>query len=145
MRFMILMIPGDKKLEAGILPDQTDIAPMMKFNEELAKAGVLLALDGLFPTSRGARVRFKRGKATVTDGPFTEAREVVGGYWLIQVKSKAEAIAWASRCPAGDDDVLEIRQVFEMSGFGADVVRNQAATYDEISKHLDANNQRTRS
>ena len=89
---------------------------MMKYNESLQKAGVLLALDGLHPPSMGARVSFSGGKPKVTDGPFTEAKEVLGGYWMIQVKSKEEAIEWASRCPASDNEVIEVRQVQEMSG-----------------------------
>ena len=94
---------------------------MMKYNESLQKAGVLLALDGLHPPAAGARVSFSGGKPKVTDGPFTEAEEVIGGYWMIQVKSKEEAIAWASRCPASDNEIIEIRQVFEMSDFPPDV------------------------
>ena len=93
MRFMVLMIPGDKNVESGAMPDPASIAAMMKYNQELADAGVLLALDGLHPSSKGARVAFAGGKRTVTDGPFTEARELIGGYWLWQVKSKEEAIA----------------------------------------------------
>jgi hypothetical protein len=96
---------------------------MMKFNEELAKAGALIALDGLHPSSKGARIAFAGGKPKVTDGPFTEAKEVIGGYWMIQAKSKEEAVNWAKRCPAADGDVIEIRQVFEMSDFPPDVQR----------------------
>jgi hypothetical protein len=99
---------------------------MMKYNESLQKAGVLLALDGLHPPSMGARVSFSGGKPKVTDGPFAEAKEVLGGYWMIQVKSKDEAIAWASRCPASDNEVIEIRQVQEMSDFPADVQKAAA-------------------
>src|SRR5437870_6962815 len=99
MRFMMIMYPG-KKAETSALPDEKVIAAMMKYNEELVKAGVLLALDGLMPTAKGSRIRFPSGRAVVQDGPFTEAKELVGGYWMIQVKSKEEAIAWASRCPA---------------------------------------------
>jgi hypothetical protein len=120
MRFMMLMIPN-AKAEAGALPDAKAVAAMMKYNEDLAKAGALLALDGLHPSSKGARISFSGGKRTVADGPFTEAKEVIGGYWLIQVKSKEEAIAWASRCPADDGNVIEVRQVFEMSDFPPDV------------------------
>ena len=120
MRFMMLMYPGEQA-EAGALPDAKIVGAMMKYNEELAKAGVLLALDGLHPPSMGARVSFAGGKPKVTDGPFTEAKEVIGGYWMIQVKSKEEAVEWASRCPAGDARFIEIRQVFEMSDFPPDV------------------------
>jgi hypothetical protein len=122
MRFMMLMIPkGYETAAAGTMPDAEGVAKMMKYNEALQKAGVLLALDGLHPPSMGARVSFSGGRATVTDGPFTEAKEVLGGYWLIDVKSRDEAIAWASRCPAGDNEIIEVRQVQEMEDFPADV------------------------
>ena len=142
MRFMVLMIPGDKKVEAGVLPDEKIIAAMMKYNEELAKAGVLLALDGLHPSGKGARIRFSGGKRTVTDGPFTEAKELIGGYWLWQVKSKEEAVEWASRCPALDGDVLEIRQVYEMSDFGPEVERQEAVLAEQIDQRMDENKRR---
>lgn len=119
---MMLMIPkGYETAAPGTMPDAEGVAKMMKYNEALQKAGVLLALDGLHPPSMGARVTFSGGRATVTDGPFTEAKEVLGGYWLIDVKSREEAIAWASRCPAGDNEVIEVRQVQEMEDFPADV------------------------
>ena len=122
MRFMMLMIPkGYEKAEPGTTPDAKAVEAMMKYNEELQKAGVLLALDGLHPPSAGARVSFSGGKPMVTDGPFIEAKEVLGGYWMIQVNSKQEAIDWARRCPAGDNEVIEIRQVFEMTDFPPDV------------------------
>jgi hypothetical protein len=115
---MMLMIPkGYEQAAPGAMPSAEQIAAMMKYNEALTKAGVLLALDGLHPPATGARVSFSGGKPTVTDGPFSEAKEVIGGYWMIQVKSKAEAIEWASRCPASDNEVIEIRQVQEMSDF----------------------------
>ena len=118
MRFMMLMIPkGYEKAEPGTVPSAEAVAAMMKYNEQLQKAGVLLALDGLHPPSTGARISFSGGKPTVTDGPFSEAKEVLGGYWMIQVNSKAEAIAWASRCPGLDNEVIEVRQVQEMSDF----------------------------
>jgi hypothetical protein len=122
MRFMMLMIPkGYEKAQPGTMPDAKAVAAMMKYNEALQKAGVLLALDGLHPPSMGARVTFSGGKPKVTDGPFTEAKEVLGGYWMIQVKSKEEAVEWASRCPASDNEVIEVRQVLEMSEFPSDV------------------------
>ncbi len=122
MRFMMLMIPkGYDKAPAGTLPDAKSVGEMMKYNETLKQAGVLLALDGLHPPAMGARVAFSGGKSAVSDGPFSETKEVVGGYWMIQVKSKDEAIAWAKRCPAGDGNVIEVRQVQEMSDFPADV------------------------
>jgi hypothetical protein len=140
---MVLMIPGDRKTEeAGGTPDQKDVSVMMKYNEELAKAGVLLALDGLHPSSKGARVRFSGGKRTVSDGPFTEAKEIIGGYWMLQVKSKDEVMAWVARCPALEGDVLEVRQVFEMSDFGPAIEQREAALTAEIGKRLEANKQR---
>ena len=121
MRFMMLMIPkGYEKAAPGTLPDAKAIAAMMKYNESLQKAGVLLSLEGLHPPSMGARVSFAGGKPKVTDGPFAEAKEVLGGYWMIQVKSREEAIEWAKRCPnphRGDSEI-EIRQVFEAEDFG---------------------------
>jgi hypothetical protein len=132
MRFMMLMIPkGYEKAEPGVLPGAKADASMMKYNESLQKAGVLLALDGLHPPSMGARISFPGGKAKVTDGPFSEAKEVLGGYWMIQVKSKEEAIEWASRCPASENEVVEIRQVQEFSDFPPDV-REAAAGFTKM-------------
>jgi hypothetical protein len=132
MRFMMLMIPkGYETAAPGTVPEAERVAAMMKYNEALQKAGVLLALDGLHPPSMGARVSFTGGKPKVTDGPFAETKEVLGGYWMIQVKSKAEAIEWASRCPAGDNEMIEIRQVQEMSDFPADV-QKAAAGFSEM-------------
>ncbi len=123
MRFMMLMIPkGYETAAPGTVPDDAKaVAAMMQYNESLQKAGVLLALDGLHPPSMGARVSFAGGRPKVTDGPFAEAKEVLGGYWIIQVKSRDEAIEWASRCPASDNEVIEVRQVQELSDFPADV------------------------
>src|SRR5690242_18240884 len=122
MRFMMIMIPkGYEQAEPGTLPDPKAIETMMKYNEALQKAGVLLALDGLHPPSMGARVSFAGGKPKVTDGPFAEAKEVVGGYWMIQVKSKEEAVQWAMRCPASATDVIEVRQVHEIADFPPEV------------------------
>ena len=129
MRFLVLMIPrvyqpnapeGQRASEV-FTPPADAVARMMKYNEDLAKAGVLLSLDGLQPLAKGARVAFSGGKPAVTDGPFVEAKEVVGGFWMIQTKSKEEAIQWVKRCPAAEGDVIEIRQVFEMSDFPPDV------------------------
>jgi hypothetical protein len=118
MRFMMLMIPkGYEQAAPGTMPDAKSVEAMMKYNEELRKAGVLLALEGLHPASMGARISFAKGKPKVTDGPFAEATEVLGGYWMIQVKSKEEAIQWASRCPALPNETIEIRQVLEMTDF----------------------------
>ncbi len=122
MRFMLLMIPkGYESAEPGAMPSADAVDAMMKYNDALQKAGVLLACEGLHPPSVGARVSFEAGKPRVTDGPFAEATEVLGGYWLIQVKSKAEAIAWACRCPGSDSELIEVRQVQEMSDFPSDV------------------------
>ena len=116
MRFMIL-VKANEDSEAGVLPDEKVLTEMGRFNEELVKAGVLLAGEGLQPTSKGARVRFSGGKRTVIDGPFTEAKELIAGFWLIQVKSREEAIEWVKRAPMEDTEV-EIRQVFEADDFG---------------------------
>jgi hypothetical protein len=122
MRFMMLMIPkGYEQAAPGTTPDVKAVEAMMKYNESLQKAGVLLALDGLHPPSMGARVSFAGGKPKVVDGPFSEAKEVLGGYWMIQVKSREEAIEWAKRCPGSDNEVIEVRQVQEMEDFPADV------------------------
>jgi hypothetical protein len=132
MRFMMLMIPkGYENAAPGTMPDAKAVEAMMKYNEALQKAGVLLALDGLHPPSMGARISFSKGKPVVTDGPFAEAKEVLGGYWMIQVKSQAEAIEWAKRCPASDNEVIEIRQVQEMPDFPADV-QKAAAGFTEM-------------
>jgi hypothetical protein len=134
MRFMMLMIPkGYETAAPGTVPDADAVAAMMKYNESLQKAGVLLALDGLHPPSMGARVSFSGGKPKVTDGPFAETKEVLGGYWMIDVKSKEEAVQWAMRCPAGDNEVIEVRQVQEMSDFPPDV-QAAAAGFEEMQR-----------
>jgi hypothetical protein len=121
MRFMV-MVKATKDTEAGVMPSEELLAAMGKYNEELAKAGVLLAGEGLHPSSKGARVKFSGDKRTVIDGPFTEAKELIAGFWLIQVKSKEEAIEWVKRVPnpTGDVGEIEIRQVFEAEDFGAE-------------------------
>src|SRR5690242_9569280 len=114
MRFMMIVIPkGYESAAPGTTPEAERVAAMMRYNESLQKAGVLLGLEGLHPPSMGARVSFSGGKPTVTDGPFSEAKEVVGGYWMIRVKSKEEAIEWAKLCPMADNEIIEIRQVQE--------------------------------
>lgn len=134
MRFMLLMIPkGYENAAPGTMPDAKAVEAMMKYNEELQKAGVLVALDGLHPASMGARVTFSGGKPKITDGPFSEAKEVLGGYWMINVKSKEEAVAWAARCPAGDNEIIEVRQVQEFEDFPADV-QEAAAGFEEMLK-----------
>jgi hypothetical protein len=122
MRFMIL-IKATKDSEAGVMPSQQLLTEMGKFNEELVKSGVMLAGEGLHPTSKGARVRFSGGRRTVTDGPFAEAKELLAGFWLWQVKSKEEAIQWVKRCPNphNEETEVEIRQVFEAEDFGAEL------------------------
>ena len=134
MRFMMLMIPkGYETAAPGTVPDAKAVESMMKYNQELQKAGVLLALDGLHPPSMGARVTFADGKPVVKDGPFSEAKEVLGGYWMFQVKSKEEAVEWAKRCPAGPNEMIEIRQVQEMSDFPPDV-QKAAAGFPDMQK-----------
>ena len=117
MRFMVI-VPASKDSEAGVFPDTKILAEMGKFNEELVKAGVLLAGEGLHPSSKGARIKFSGGKTTMTDGPFTESKELIAGFWLIQAKSMEEAIAWMKRAPFGGGVEIEIRQVFEAADFG---------------------------
>jgi len=121
MRFMVI-VKASKDSEAGALPDEKLLTEMGKYNEELAKAGILLAGEGLHPSSKGARVRFSGDKRTVVDGPFSETKELIAGYWLWQVKSKEEAIEWVKRCPnpMKVDSEIEIRQVFEAEDFGAE-------------------------
>ena len=132
MRFMMLMIPkGYEKAAPGAMPDAKAVAAMMKYNQSLQEAGALLALDGLHPPSMGARVAFPGGKPVVTDGPFAETKEVIGGYWMIQVGSKEEAIEWASRCPASENEAIEVRQVQELEDFPDDV-KQAAAGFSEL-------------
>ncbi len=121
MRFMMFMYPGIDTDAESWTPSADDVAAMSKYNEELSKAGVLLSLDGLRPPGDGARVRFSGGAPSVTDGPFAEAKEVVGGYWLIQASSKEEAVEWATRCPANEADFIEVRRVYEIEDFPEDV------------------------
>jgi len=122
MRFMMLMIPlGYETAPPDVQLDPERVRAMMKYNQALKDAGVLITLDGLHPPSTGARVSFASGKPVVTDGPFTEAKEVLGGYWMIDVRSREEAIAWAKRCPASNNEIIEIRQVQEMSDFSPEV------------------------
>jgi len=142
MRFMMLMIPkGYEKAAPGTAPDAKAVAAMMKYNESLQRAGVLLALDGLHPPSMGARITFAGGKPRVTDGPFADAKEVVGGYWMIQVKSKEEAIEWASRCPASDDQIIEVRQVQELSDLPVEVQQPAAGHREFGTKSTRQNKQ----
>ena len=134
MRFM-LIVKANKDSEAGVMPSKELIAAMGKFNEEMVKAGVMLAGEGLQASSKGARVKFKGGKPTVVDGPFAETKELIAGFWLIQVKSKAEAIEWASRSPAPHgpnvESEIEVRQIFEAADFPADVFPPEEAAKEQ--------------
>jgi len=135
MRFMVL-VKADKNSEAGVLPDTKILSAMGKFNEELVKAGVMLAGEGLQPTSKGARVKFSGGKKTVIDGPFTEAKELVAGFWLWQCKSKAEAIEWLKRAPFEGTEV-EIRQIFEAEDFGANLTPELREQEERVRKQTE--------
>src|SRR5947199_8002355 len=135
MRFMMLMIPrGYETAAPGTMPAAEAVAAMMKYNEALKEAGVLITLEGLHPPSMGARVSFSGGKVVVTDGPFAEAKEVLGGFWMIEVKSREEAIAWAKRCPASENEIIEIRQVHEMTDFPEEVQKAAAAGFEKLQK-----------
>jgi len=139
MRVMIL-IKADKSTEAGVMPDQKLLAEMGKFNEELVKAGVMLAGEGLHPSSKGARVRFSGEKRTVIYGPFAETKELIAGFWLLQVKSMDEAIQWVKRCPnplPGESEI-EIRQVFEAEDFGAEFTPELRAQEERLRAQLAA-------
>jgi hypothetical protein len=132
MRFMMLMIPQGYEVAApGTMPPAEAVAAMMKYNEALKEAGILVTLDGLHPPSMGARISFAGGKPVVTDGPFIEAKEVIGGYWMIEVASKQEAIEWAKKCPASNNETIELRQVQEMADFPADI-QEIAAGFTEL-------------
>lgn len=134
MRFMMLMIPGGYETAApGTMPPADAVAAMMRYNETLKEAGVLITLDGLHPPSMGARVSFPGGKPIVTDGPLTDSTEVLGGYWMIEVASLPEAIAWAKKCPASNNDVIEVRQVQEMADFPPEV-QEAAAGFTELQR-----------
>jgi hypothetical protein len=139
MRFMI-MVKADKNTEAGVMPSEQLLTEMGKYNEELVKAGVLLAGEGLHPSSTGARVRFSGDKRTVIDGPFTEAKELIAGFWLINVKSKQEAIEWVKRCPnpTGTESEIEIRQVFEAEDFGAEFTPELRAAEERLRAQVAA-------
>ena len=131
MRFMVL-VKANKDSEAGKLPDEKILTEMGKFNEELSKAGIMLAGEGLQPSSKGVRVKFSGGKPTVIDGPFAETKELVAGFWLWQVKSKEEAIEWLKRAPFGGGTEVEIRQVFEAEDFGAEFTPELRAQEERI-------------
>jgi len=130
MRFMML-VKASKESEAGMLPSKELIAAMGQFNEEMMEAGVMIAGEGLQPSSKGVRITYSGSKRSVTDGPFAETRELLAGFWMIDVKSKADAVAWASRVPFTDGEVVEVRQVFEASDFPADVMPPEEAAREE--------------
>jgi len=139
MRFMIL-VKADKNSEAGVLPDEKLLTEMGKFNEELVKAGVMLAGEGLQPSSKGARVKFSGSKRTVVDGPFAETKELIAGFWLWQVKSKEEAIEWVKRCPnpfPGRESEIEIRQLFEAEDFGAEFTPELREQEERLRAQMD--------
>ena len=132
MRFMMVVIPkGYETAAPDAVPGAEAVGKMMEYNKSLQKAGVLLALDGLFPPSTGARISYADGKATVTDGPFAEAKEVIGGYWIIQVRSREEAIEWAKRAPMANNEIIEVRQIHEMGDFPADA-QKAAEGFEEL-------------
>ena len=137
MRFMVL-VPANADSEAGVLPDQEILTKMGKFNEEMVKAGVMLAGEGLQASSKGARITYSGGKTTVTDGPFTESKELIAGFWLIQVKNKEEAIAWMKRAPFDGGTVIEIRQVFETEDFGPELTPELRAQEERQRAQLSA-------
>jgi hypothetical protein len=139
MRFMVL-VKADENSEAGVMPDEQLLTEMGKFNEELVKAGVMLAGEGLHPSSKGARVRFSGEQRTVIDGPFAETKELIAGYWLWQVNSKEEAIEWVKRCPnpMGGESEIEIRQVFEADDFGAEFTPELREQEERLRAQIDA-------
>jgi hypothetical protein len=138
MRFMMLVIPkGYESAKPGTMPDPKMVEKMMEYNTSLQKAGVLLALDGLHPLSMGARVTFEGGKPKVTDGPFAEAKEVLGGYWMIQVKSKDEALEWAKRAPMSDNEIIELRQVQDFADYPPEV-QKAAEGFQELQAQTKA-------
>jgi hypothetical protein len=144
MRFMVL-VKADKNSEAGVLPDEKLLADMTRYNEELVKAGVMLAGEGLQPSSKGVRIRFSGDKRTVIDGPFAETKELIAGYWLMQVKSKEEVIEWVKRCPnpfPGTESEIEIRQVFEAEDFGPAMTPEIRAAEERIGKQMAENAKR---
>jgi hypothetical protein len=133
MRFMMMVIPkGYESAAPDAFPSAEAVAKMMEYNKSLQQAGVLLALDGLLPPSTGARISFSDGKASVSDGPFAEAKEVIGGYWIIQVHSREEAIEWARRAPMANNEIIEVRQIHEISDFPEDV-QKAAEGFEELT------------
>lgn len=136
MRFMAIMYPGPQA-EAGVMPDEKILTEMGKFNEELVKSGAMVAGEGLHPSSRGVRIRFPNGKAQVSDGPFTESKEIVGGFWILQFNSQEEAVAMMSRCPTAGGEMIELRKVYEAEDFGEaltpELRENEQRLRDEVA------------
>jgi hypothetical protein len=143
MRFLV-MVKGNKEYEAGAMPKQQELAEMGKFNDELGKAGIMLAADGLHPSSKGVRISYSGNKRTVRDGPFTEAKELVAGFWIWQVKSRAEALEWAKRIPFTNGEEVEIRQVFEAEDFGAELTPELRQYEERQRKQIEKNRQQAR-
>src|SRR5256714_13232242 len=143
MRFMVI-VKASKESEAGVLPDKKLLTEMGKFNEALVKAGVMLAGDGLHPSSKGARVKFSGTKRTVTDGPFTETKELIAGFWLWQVRSKDEAIEWLKRAPFDGGTEIELRQVFEAADFGAELTPELRERDERLRKEIEAKAKHTK-
>ena len=137
MRFMVI-VKASEESEAGVLPDEKILAAMGKYNEELVKAGVMLAAEGLHPSSKGARVKFSGGKRTVTDGPFSETKELIAGFWLWQVKSKEEAVEWLKRAPFDGGTEIELRQVFEAEDFGANLTPELREQEERLRAQLES-------
>ena len=137
MRFMVI-VKASEETEAGVLPDEKELAAMGKYNEELVKAGVMLVGEGLHPSSKGVRVKFEGGKRTVTDGPFSETKELIAGFWLWQVKSKEEAIEWLKRAPFDGGAEVELRQVFEMEDFGANLTPELREQEERLRTQLES-------
>jgi hypothetical protein len=137
MRFMVL-VPGNSDSEAGVMPSTEGLEEMTKYNEELVKAGVMIAGDGLHPTSAGARVRFEGSERTVIDGPFTESKEIVAGYWIWECSSKDEAVEWLQRAPFDDGTEIELRQVFEAEDFGEQLTPELRAANERLDEQIEA-------
>jgi hypothetical protein len=135
---VLVMVPGDKNSEKGVMPTEKELSEMMKFNEELVKAGVMLAGEGLTPTSKGARVRFDGKKRTVIDGPFTESKEIVAGFWIWQVKSLDEAIEWIKRAPFDGGVQIELRPIFETEDFGKELTPELRAKEEELRRKIES-------
>lgn len=142
MRFLV-MVKGNKEYEAGAMPTEQELAPMGKFNDELVKAGIMLAGEGLHPSSKGVRISYSGTKRTLRDGPFTEAKELVAGFWLWQVKSRAEALEWAKRIPFTNNEEVELRQIFEAEDFGVELAPKVRAYEERQRAAIEKNRQRS--